>query len=215
MKIDTVLFDLDGTLVNTNDLILASFQHTLKHYTPELVEKFDLIPYIGLPLIDIFKMIDDKQANEMLKMYRKHNAENHDLLIKEYDGVYEAVKQLKESGVKLGVVTNKVHEMAVRGLQATRLDRFFDVVVGFDDVSRGKPHAEPIMKALKSLDATPESTLMVGDSQFDVQAGKNAGTYTACVGWSPKSNEIIQQLKPDFVVHHMSEVVEIVGVKQR
>lgn len=213
MKIDTILFDLDGTLVNTNDLILASFKHTIGHFMPEKAESFDITPYIGQPLIDIFESIDKDKAHEMLQMYRKHNAENHDLLIKEYDGVYEAVKQLKEHGLKLAVVTNKVHEMARRGLQATRLEPFFDVVVGFDDVSFGKPHAEPIMKALKSLDATPDSALMVGDSQFDVQAGKNAGTFTACVGWSLKKNEIIQQLKPDYVVHHMSEVVEIVGVK--
>lgn len=213
MKINTVLFDLDGTLVNTNDLILASFQHTMKHYIPEKAETFDITPYIGQPLIDIFKSIDEERADDMLQMYRKHNAENHDLLIKEYDGVYEAVKALKERGVKLGVVTNKVHHMAVRGLKVTRLHSFFDVVVGFDDVIRGKPHAEPIMKALENLNSTPESALMVGDSQFDVQAGKNAGTYTACVGWSLRGQEIIQQLKPDYVVHHMSEVVEIVGVQ--
>lgn len=213
MKINTVLFDLDGTLVNTNDLILASFQHTMKHYIPEKAETFDITPYIGQPLIDIFKSIDEERADDMLQLYRKHNAENHDLLIKEYDGVYEAVKALKERGVKLGVVTNKVHHMAVRGLKVTRLHSFFDVVVGFDDVSRGKPHAEPIMKALESLNSTPESALMVGDSQFDVQAGKNAGTYTACVGWSLRGQEIIQQLKPDYVVHHMSEVVELVGVQ--
>lgn len=213
MKINTVLFDLDGTLVNTNDLILASFKHTLKNYTPELAETFDLTPYIGYPLIDIFKIIDKERANDMLQMYRKHNAENHDLLIKEYDGVYEAVKALKERGVRLGIVTNKIHDMAVRGLKVTRLHQFFDVVIGFDDVHHSKPHAEPIMKALENLNSTPESALMVGDSPFDVQAGKNAGTYTACVGWSLTGKEIIQQLKPDYVVHHMSDVVEIVGVK--
>src|SRR5690606_22082366 len=139
---------LDGTLVNTNDLILASFKHTINHYMPEKAESFDITPYIGQPLIEIFESIDKEKAHEMLQMYRKHNAENHDLLIKEYDGVYEAVKQLKEQGLKLAVVTNKVHEMAVRGLQVTRLAQFFDVVVGFDDVSRKTERAASLAALL-------------------------------------------------------------------
>lgn len=215
MEINTVLFDLDGTLINTNDLILASFEYTLNHFLPNETKSFDIIPYIGEPLIESFKRLDEKRADEMLKMYRKHNDIHHDLLIKEYDGVYETVKQLKELGIKLAVVTNKLHDAAVRGLEVTRLAPYFDVVVGFDDVNHGKPHAEPIIKALEHLDSKPETAIMVGDSQYDIEAGKRAGTYTAGVAWSLKGKEFILKLQPDYVVEHMSDLINIVGVKER
>lgn len=211
MKINTVLFDLDGTLIDTNDLIIASFKHTFQHFFPE--KEFDIYPYIGEPLIDTFRRIDEQRARDMFDMYRKHNTENHNFLIKEFDGVYETVAELKRQGVRIAVVTNKVREAAFKGLELTRLDKFFDVVVAVDDVKRAKPNAEPIMKALDELQADPETTLMVGDSQFDIQAGKNAGTYTAGVAWSLKGREFIENLQPDYVIEHMSEINDIVGVK--
>lgn len=215
MKINTVLFDLDGTLVDTNDLIIASFEHTLAHFFPNEKKEFDIIPYVGEPLVDSFRRLDHERAVDMVEMYRVHNAEHHDLLIKEYDGVFETVQELKQLGIKLAVVTNKVRDAALRGLEIARLDQFFDVVVTFDDVKKAKPHAEPIMKALADLDAQPETALMVGDSQFDIEAGNNAGTYTAGVAWSLKGKEFIEHLQPDYVIDHMSEMIDIVGVKSR
>lgn len=216
MKINTVLFDLDGTLIDTNDLIIASFKHTFQHFLPYEEKEFDesdLKPFIGEPLIDTFRRIDEQRARDMFHMYRKHNAENHDLLIKEFDGVYETVAELKRLGVNIAVVTNKVRESALKGLELTRLEPFFDVVVAVDDVTQAKPHAEPILKAMEELQAEPISTIMVGDSQFDIQAGKNAGTYTAGVAWSLKGREFIEHLQPDYVIEHMSEILKIVEVK--
>lgn len=213
MKIDTVLFDLDGTLIDTNDLIIASFEHTLAHFFPDENIEFDIVPYIGEPLVDTFRRLDSERAADMVEMYRVHNAENHDRLIKEYDGVFETVQTLKQLGMKLAVVTNKVRDAALKGLELTRLDQFFDVVVTFDDVQRAKPAAEPIEKALDQLDAEPENAIMVGDSQFDIEAGDKAGTYTAGVAWSLKGKAFIEQLEPDFVIEHMSELLDIVGVK--
>lgn len=215
MKINTVLFDLDGTLIDTNDLIIASFEHTLAHFFPNEKKEFDIVPYVGEPLIDTFRRIDEVQAVDMVAMYRKHNDEHHDRLIKEYDGVYETVQELKKQGIKIAVVTNKVRDAALKGLELTRLDQFFDVVVSFDDVEKAKPHAEPILKALEELEAEPETTLMVGDSQFDIQAGNRAGTYTAGVAWSLKGKEFIEHLQPNYVIDHMSEIMDIVGVETR
>lgn len=215
MKIDTILFDLDGTLVDTNDLILESFKHTLKHFFPEKKHEIDLMPFVGEPLIDSFKRLDEERALDMVDIYREHNAEHHDLLVKEFDGVYETVLELDQLGLNLAVVTNKVRDVAIRGLEMTRLDQFFDTVIAFDDVKQAKPHPEPLKKAIGLLDAQPDNTLMVGDSQFDIQAGKNAGTFTAGVSWSLKGKEFIKQQQPDFIVDHMSEIIDIVGVKAK
>ena len=215
MGIDTVLFDLDGTLVDTNDLIITSFEYTLAQFFPNEKKEFNILPYVGEPLVETFSRIHPEKAAEMVEVYRIHNAEHHDELIKEYDGVYETVKELKQLGVKLAVVTNKLRQPALRGLEMARLDSFFDVVVTFDDVERAKPDAEPVMKALRQLGAEPESSMMVGDSQFDIEAGNRAGTKTAGVAWSLKGKEFIEHLEPDYVINHMSEIIDIVGVQQR
>ncbi len=215
MKIDTILFDLDGTLVDTNDLILESFKHTLKHFFPTKKHEIDLMPFVGEPLIDSFKRLDEDRALDMVDMYRIHNAKHHDLLVKEFDGVYETVLELHQLGLSLAIVTNKVRDVALRGLEMTRLDQFFDTVIAFDDVKQAKPHPEPLKKAIDLLDAHPKNTLMVGDSQFDIQAGKNAGTFTVGVSWSLKGKEFIKQQQPDFIVDHMSEIIDIVGVKAK
>ncbi|PWA12602.1 pyrophosphatase PpaX [Pueribacillus theae] len=215
MKIDTVLFDLDGTLIDTNHLILESFKHTLQHFFPDEYEDIDLMPFVGEPLIESFKRFNSKRAKEMVEIYRKHNLEYHDLLIQEFDGVFETVQELDRLGIKLAVVTNKLRPSALKGLELTKLNQFFDVVITLDDVARAKPHAEPLEKAMALLQSEPETTLMVGDSQFDIEGGKRAGTYTAGVAWSLKGKEFIIAQKPDFIIGKMPELLDIVGEKAK
>ena len=213
MAINTVLFDLDGTLINTNDLILSSFKHTLDHYFPNQFSEEDIKKMIGEPLYQSFERLDRERAGEMVKMYRRHNMQFHNSLVKEYDGVFETVQTLQRQGIKLGIVTTKLRKTVDMGLRLTKLDPFFDVVITLDDVDRAKPHPEPVQKAMKKLDAVPKETMMVGDSQFDIMAGKSAGTYTAGVAWSIKGKEFLASYQPDFMLHHMSELLDVVGVK--
>lgn len=213
MKINTILFDLDGTLINTNDLIIESFLHTLNYYYPNQYKREDVLSFIGPPLIDTFQSIDEERVDEMVARYRKFNHEQHDALVKEYDTVYETVKALHENGFKLGIVTTKIRSTVNMGLKLTRLDAFFDVVVTLDDVENAKPHPEPIFKALKQLDASPEEAIMVGDNHHDIEAGKNAGTKTAGVAWSIKGEEYIRSYHPDYLLKKMSDLLVIFGVK--
>lgn len=211
MKINTILFDLDGTLINTNDLIIESFMHTLEHYFPGQFTREDVLAFIGPPLHDTFEKLDKDRLEEMVNTYRKFNHEQHDILVKEFETVYETVKTLHEKGYKLGIVTTKIRHTVNMGLKLTKLDAFFDVVVTLDDVEHAKPHPEPIMKALALLDAKPEEAIMVGDNVHDIEAGKNAGTKTAGVLWSVKGEEYIRSQKPDYVLTKMSDLLSIVG----
>ncbi|MDQ0161976.1 pyrophosphatase PpaX [Aeribacillus alveayuensis] len=213
MKINTILFDLDGTLINTNDLIIESFLHTLNYYYPNQYKREDVLSFIGPPLIDTFQSIDEERVEEMVARYRKFNHEQHDALVKEYDTVYETVKALHENGFNLGIVTTKIRSTVNMGLKLTRMDAFFDVVVTLDDVENAKPHPEPIFKALKQLDAMPEEAIMVGDNHHDIEAGKNAGTKTAGVAWSIKGEEYIRSYHPDYLLKKMSDLLVIFGVK--
>src|SRR5690625_4275481 len=151
-SIHTILFDLDGTLINTNNLIQASFQYTFKtfgyEFTDEEVQQFN-----GPPLIDTFMSINPEQADDMLEVYQKHNHAIHDAYVTAYPNAYETVSTLKEYGIKLGVVTTKMRLGAEMGLNLMGLTSFFETIITFDDVENTKPHPEPVLKAMNQLNA--------------------------------------------------------------
>lgn len=208
----TLLFDLDGTLINTNHLIIRSFQETFKHFTPEKeYTQEDILPFMGPSLIDTFSKIDPERAEEMVEFYRVFNLENHDEMVVEFDGVYETIRSLYESDYKLAIVSTKMYETVMRGLRLTGLDKFFQVVIGLDQVSQPKPDPEGINMALSLLNSTKEEAIMIGDNSHDILAGKNAGTKTAGVAWSLKGVAFMQQLEPDFLLEKMSDILPIMA----
>jgi pyrophosphatase PpaX len=213
MKIDTILFDLDGTLIDTNDLIINSFLHTLGHYYPNKYQRDDVLPFMGPSLRETFGAMDSENVEEMIVTYRKFNVENHDALVKEFPNVLEAVQALKEGGYKIGIVTTKMHDVVMKGLKLAKLDEYFDVIVALDHVTKEKPDPEPILLALEKLGSKPETAIMVGDNYHDILAGKNAGTLTAGVAWSAKGREYLEKFEPDFMLESMTDILGIVGVE--
>ncbi|RDU37679.1 pyrophosphatase PpaX [Neobacillus piezotolerans] len=208
--IDTILFDLDGTLIDTNDLIINSFMHTLNRYYPNKYTRDDVLPFMGPTLRETFEPMNPEAVEEMIATYRDFNHANHDLLVKEFTGVFETVKALKEGGYKLGIVTTKMHDVVLKGLKLSKLDQFFDVIIALDHVTNAKPDPEPIMLALEQLGSKPETAIMVGDNYHDILAGKNAGTKTAAVAWSLKGREYLEKFEPDFMLESMADILEIV-----
>lgn len=209
MKINTVLFDLDGTLINTNELIIASFLHTLDTYYPNKYKREDVLAFIGPSLRETFSSMDPERTEEMIQAYREFNHAHHDELVQEYETVYETVEQLVKQGYKLGIVTTKARKTVEMGLNLTKLHQFFDVIVTIDDVEHVKPHPEPIEKAIRLLDASPATTLMVGDNHHDILGGKNAGTKTAGVAWTIKGRDYLAAYKPDYMLDKMSDLLTI------
>ncbi|MDQ0352544.1 pyrophosphatase PpaX [Alkalibacillus filiformis] len=210
MTIKTLLFDLDGTLIDSNELIVASFQHTFKEHLGRDYTKEEILPFIGPPLKDTMDKLDEGQSEQMMKTYREHNALHHDAYIEMYDGVYETIKSLHEFGYPMAIVTTKIEKTARKGLELTGLDEFFDVVIGLDHVSQAKPDPEPVLKGMHALNGTLETTLMVGDNSHDIHAGQNAGTKTAAVGWSAKGRDYMESLNPDYVLNHISDLIDII-----
>ncbi|RFB13568.1 pyrophosphatase PpaX [Bacillus sp. HNG] len=214
MAIKTLLFDLDGTLIDTNELILQSFLHTFETYFPDRqFTREEILPFNGPTLHESFSSVDPDRAEEMIAEYRKFNHEKHDELVTEFPGVFDTIKTLKEQGYKIGVVTTKIRNTVNMGLKLTKLDQFFDVVVTLDDVKNPKPDPEPVLLALKLLGSTPEEAIMIGDNYQDIVAGQNAGTKTAGVAWSHKGKDFLLEYKPDFMLENMSDLLDIVSVK--
>ncbi|WP_066314634.1 pyrophosphatase PpaX [Bacillus sp. FJAT-29814] len=213
-KITTLLFDLDGTLIDTNELIITSYLHTLEKYYPGQFQREDVLPFMGPTLHEAFTTVgaDPDRVEEMVKVYRTFNIANHDLLVKEFESVFETIQTLYEKGYKLAIVTTKRHDVALKGLRLTGLDKFFEVVIALDHVEKVKPDPEPIFKALEELGSSPAEAVMVGDNYHDILAGKNAGTTTVGVAWSIKGRDYIAKYEPDYILENMTELLIILEV---
>lgn len=213
LAIRTILFDLDGTLIDTNPLILASFRHTLLKHTGRAYTDEEIFPFIGPPLIESLKDVDEDQAEAMMHTYRTHNIANHEAYVKPYPTVIETIRKLHAEGFKLAIVTTKITETARLGLDITGLSQYFDVVIGLTEVEHAKPHPEPVLKALDALGETPIDALMIGDNHHDIEAGQNAGTKTAGVSWSIKGKETLAALEPDYMLEALSDLLTILEVE--
>jgi pyrophosphatase PpaX len=207
--INTLLFDLDGTLINTNDLIIASFQDTLDHYYPNKYGREDIVHFIGEPLETSFRRVDPDRVEEMVTHYRTHNVAHHDALVTEYPHVKETMQAFADAGYQLGIVTTKRWDTVVMGLELTGLKPFFEVVVTIDDIKNPKPDPEPVQLALTQLNSLPENAIMVGDSPSDIESGRRAGTKTVGVAWSIKGEAMIREANPDYVVDDMQDLLAI------
>ncbi|SEP91813.1 pyrophosphatase PpaX [Virgibacillus subterraneus] len=211
MNIHTILFDLDGTLIDTNELIISSFMHTFEQYGRELSRR-EAIEFIGPPLRDTFHQVDPDQVEAMVETYREHNLYHHDNYVTAFPNVVETIDQLQKKNFKLGIVTTKMNRTVEMGLKVTGLSNYFETIITLDDVVHAKPHPEPVLKAMQELEASADSTLMVGDNHHDIDAGKNAGVQTAGVAWSLKGKEKLSEYKPTYMLDDMRDLLKILGV---
>jgi len=213
MALTTFLFDLDGTIIDSIDLILRSYRHTMaQHRSDEPPPPDDMwIQGLGTPLLAQFgEITDDKEEIErMVQTYRTYNLAHHDALVKPYEGVVDEIRRLKDAGKRLGVVTSKLRDGAMRGLRISGLDDTFDVVIGCDNVTHSKPHPEPVLKALDELGAKRESTVFVGDSRHDMESGRAAGVKTAAVLWGPFDRAHLEDLSPDYWLEKPQDLREL------
>ena len=208
---EVVLFDLDGTLIDSIELIERSYRHTLATHTSRIYDRDEWLAGLGRPLKWQFEQwtSDPEEVQRMIATYRAHNNVHHDAMVKPYAGAIEAVKELRQRGVRLGVVTSKLHAGALRGISRGGFDGLFDVVIGADDVREPKPAAEPALLALSRLGASALSAFMVGDSPHDIRCGQLAGTRTAAVMWGPFPRKFFVDDEPDVWLEHPRELASL------
>ncbi|OFI06794.1 pyrophosphatase PpaX [Clostridium acetireducens DSM 10703] len=207
--IKAVLFDLDGTLINTNSAVIESFKYTFKKHLGIKIPEEEITKTFGEPLYDVMERYDKENAELMVNIYREYNEKIHDEFAKSFNGVEDALNILKSKGLKLGVVTSKRRDMAERGLNLFNISKYMDIVITPENTKMHKPKGEPALKACELLNICPEESLMVGDSQNDILCGKNAGCYTCLVKYTAVPLEHVMKYKPDYVIENMLEVVDI------
>lgn len=211
MSINTVLFDFDGTLIDTNELIYQSFVHTFDQYGYEFT-KDEILQFNGPPLQDTFTNLNPQLAEEMIQTYRDHNAKHHDEYVSLFPNVRETLDTLQQHGFKLAIVSAKIRTGVEQGMEITDLTSYFDTIITIDDVTNPKPHPESVQKALENLHADPEQAIMIGDNYHDIKSGNQAGTKTAGVAWSVKGEAYLQQFNPTYMLNDMTDLLKIIGV---
>lgn len=209
--IKALLFDFDGTLLDTNELILQTFMAILDEKFPGQFTKEDCVRFIGPSLKQTFDELTPFESDEMVAKYRAWNELHHDELVQEYPGVVEGLKKLHAAGIRLVIVSTKVHKNVLRGLDVLGVRDLFEFVIGSDDVEHVKPHPEPIEKALSLLGVDKDEVMMIGDNSHDIEGGKNAGVKTVGVAWSLRGAEFLKSFNPDYIIEDVSDLLSIVS----
>ena len=197
-QLPTILWDMDGTLVDSIPLIVESFRYTVREHTGLTLPDEVFVAGIGMPLSEQLKTFsrDDKQCASMREMYSLYYVENASR-VEPFEGVETLLRTFKEHGFKQGIVTSKSRAGLDRVLKQFDWEDLFDVTVGADEVNLGKPHPEPVLLAIKTLGVEPQQTWMIGDSPHDLEAGRAAGTQIGAVSWGPFDHSLLKKYQPE------------------
>ena len=214
-RITTVLFDLDGTILDTNELIIQSFLHALRGIAPPEFGREHIIPSMGMPLEHQLRLFSGReQVEDLIAAYRAFNLREHDAYVKPFPLVGEVLAELRRGGLRLGVVTTKMRLTTEKGLRFVGIYDDMDAIVTIDDVAHPKPHPEPVETAMRQLAARPEETLMVGDSVVDIQSAAAAGAVPVGVAWSLKGANVLREAGARYVIDDMRELYDLTGLER-
>lgn len=185
MAIRGILYDNDGTLVDTHDLILDSMRYATREVLGREIPDADLMRGVGTPLDQQLVELAGGEAlgAELARVYRAYNEERHDAVVRAFDGVAEGLRALHDAGLRMGVVTAKRHRLAQRGLEITGVWEYLDCLVGADDCPKSKPDPDSIVLGAELLGLAPDECIYLGDSPYDMQAGIAAGCTTVAALW--------------------------------
>jgi pyrophosphatase PpaX len=208
---EAILFDFDGTLADTTEMILQCYRHTMTTHLGECPGDERWLAGFGTPLetqMALFARTDEECA-AMLETYKEHQRSLMEGMLIPFPGAVEAIAELERRGVRLAIVTSRMRRATLRGLDLCGLTRHFEVVVTPEDVQRPKPDPEPVRVALERLGVAPERAWFVGDSPHDVIAGQGAGVRTAAALWGPFPRQTLEEAAPDRLLSHVREVLAL------
>lgn len=207
-----ILFDLDGTLLDTAPAIIATYQSLFTKYRQK--EDFTAeiqLEVLGPSLNEMFKKyFPDQDEEALIQEYRQENLRLHHSVVSLMKNAKETLAQLVADGYTLGVVSTKHQEAIQYGLKLFAIDEYFRVIIGGDDVSLQKPSPEGILLACNKLKVNHDNLIYVGDSKTDIQAGKNAGAYTIGYLFDPQRSSSLTLAKPNKIISDLSDILEIV-----
>jgi pyrophosphatase PpaX len=210
MPFPVVLFDLDGTVIDSGAIILASMRHAAREVLGVEVPDEQLMAAVGGPGLEAqMQALSPDRADELVTVYRAHNEPLHDELVC-CAGMDEVLVQLKDEGRRLGIVTAKRRQTVELAFARIPIEHLFETVVGGDETKKHKPDPAPLLLALERLGAAPDDAVYVGDAPFDVKAAKAAGLYSVGVSWGGiHGRERLEAEEPDALVDTTEELLGV------
>ena len=212
-RLPAILFDLDGTLIDSITLIAESARHAFAEHQGPRPTDAEFMGMVGMPLramLGHWCGHDEAVIDALQARYREHQTANHDRLVRCYDDVLDTVTALRDAGYLIGVVTSKGEKLAARGLEHAGLAHLMDVVIGLESCTRHKPDPEPVRVALERLGVEPSHAMYIGDSPYDMLAGRAAGVTTVAALWGPFGREELAATEPDYWLERITELPAIV-----
>ena len=209
MRFETVLFDLDGTVVDSGAIILASMRHATREVLGAEYTDAELLQAVGGPGLEAqMAVFAPDQVEELVRVYRAHNEPLHDEL-EACVGMEDVLHRLHEEGRRLGVVTAKRRSTVELAFARVPLVHLFETIVGGDETEKHKPDPEPLLLAASRMNADPNESAYVGDSPFDIRAAKAAGMYAVAVTWGRiHDRSVLEREEPDAIVDRAEELLE-------
>lgn len=208
---DVVIFDLDGTVLDSVELIVESFGWAVRDVLGLEVTRADAIKNVGRPLLEQMAEIDPDRAEELVTSYRAFNHREHDRRVRLFPGMADLLLRLRARGARLALVTSKSRHTTEMAFRVTGVGELFEVALCAGETTRHKPHPEPLFRVLEALEATPDQAVYVGDSPYDLQAAGNAGMPAVAVSWGVFPVEALIAEQPDRLAHSMDELAVILG----
>jgi pyrophosphatase PpaX len=211
---EAVVFDLDGTVVDSVELIIVSFQHALREVLGRELSREAAIAWVGMPLLEQMQRFSPEHADELVDVYREFNHREHDRMLTLYEGIQHLLEGLRHAGVKVGLVTSKSRFTTQMAFDLTGIEVYFDSIICAGEASGNKPLPDPILACLKPLAVGPAAAAYVGDSPSDIQAALAAGVTAIAVTWGVFPAEKLVAEKPDVLVHTIPELAEKLGIQE-
>lgn len=205
----TYLFDVDGTLLDTTELIFQSFLNSCRVYGNYDITREEVYKHIGIPLraqLELYlgKKTDD-EYEELFDTHRNYQKSIFKKTLKAYSGVQAGLKELNNKGVQMGIVSSRTRDSLDRYMKHVEIFDLFTVISTPERTENHKPHPEPVLWALEQFNAKAEETLFIGDATFDIESGNSAGVDTAFVSWGHNSIDDIKA-KPDYILNQFNEL---------
>jgi pyrophosphatase PpaX len=210
-----VVFDLDGTVVDSVELIVASFAHAARAVLGAELSRDQLIANVGMPLREQMALLNEDLADQLVEAYREFNHREHDRMLSLYEGMRELLVELGESGLRLGLVTSKSRATTQMAFRLTGIDAHFGAVVCAEDTERNKPYPDPLLLSLEQLDVSAGESVYVGDSPHDMRAARAACMRTVAVTWGVIEEAALAREHPDRLVKTVSDLRLVLTGRER
>lgn len=202
-----LVFDVDGTLVQTNQLIFDAFNHIAERYVHRIYTPSEIIALFGPPEEDVVRaIVGEERAAEAMEEYLRFYRSYHKKIARLHDGIEFILRTCKEHGKILAVFTGKGRATTRITLEECGIVQYFDMIVTGDDVRAHKPSPEGLQKIMERYALQPSEMLLIGDAPADVTAARKAGIHIAAALWDSYAKETMVQMKTDFVFHRAEEL---------